>query len=199
MAAVPISGRIRGMSPAAGWSLEVLSCRGGTNIRQSDSRACTCCAPSRRCSGGQRRRRLHPDDREWLVAQLAERVTARVAEELMSCVVAELEAARAAQADAPSSNSLLTTDEGSRLVLASHGLGSTPTKPLAALYTRTARGGRRCGSDSPMWTPSLTGGARGPRASPWPFPLRAVRVVAMPNQGSCREACDEWREQPLRH
>lgn len=55
--------------------------------------------------------RLHPDDREWLVAELAERMAAKVAEELMSCLVGEIDAAKAAQATAPPTNSLLTTDE----------------------------------------------------------------------------------------
>ncbi len=55
--------------------------------------------------------RLHPDDREWLVAQVADRVVARVAEELMSCLVGDIDASKAAQDAAPSPDGLLTTDE----------------------------------------------------------------------------------------
>ena len=89
--------------------------------------------------------RLHPDDREWLVAQLAERMAAKVAEELMSCLVSEIDAAKAAQATAPPTNSLLTTKE----VLALH-----PGMPSWWLYRYSAECGairKHLSRSSPLW------------------------------------------------
>lgn len=89
--------------------------------------------------------RLHPDDREWLVAQLAERMAAKVAEELMSCLVGEIDAAKAAQATATPTNSLLTTNEV---------LALRPGMPRRWLYENSAACGairKNPSQKSPLW------------------------------------------------